>query len=224
MRTDFEVQRRGDGRTVFGIAVPFDTPATVNDGQGPYREVFRSGAFAKMIADEKRSSVGSRVKFLANHNRNQPIGKATLLREDTAGLYAEFRVSETTAGNEALQLIRDGVYDSFSIGFAKVQERRDKSSNLVERLEVQLREVSTLAFPAYATASVMGVRSNFSDEELERIREFLADIDTQRIEAALGTSDVEPSTTPDEPEFGHSIGTPTHSQLRAAIRLRGILQ
>lgn len=67
-----------DGRTVTGVAVPFGTPAVVNDGYGSYQEEFRRGAFARTIAER-----GNRVKILAQHNRQaMPIGRATLLREE----------------------------------------------------------------------------------------------------------------------------------------------
>lgn len=214
-----ELVIRGDGRTVYGIAVPFDREATVNDGFGAYREVFRMGAFKKTIREN-----GARVKFLANHKRDMPIGKAVSLREDPEGLIGEFRVSNTPEGNNALELIRDGVYDSFSIGFAKVPGKDRDKDGLTERLEVKLREVSILAFPAYEGALVAGVRQQFTDEELERFIAIAKDLSTQRAEAADdGTSTQEPESPPTEPELGHSIGTPTHSQLRAAIRLRGLL-
>lgn len=210
---------RGDGRTVYGIAVPFDREAMVNDGYGPYREVFRMGAFKKTIREN-----GGRVKFLANHKRDNPIGKAISLREDATGLVGEFRVSKTPEGDNALELVRDGVFDSFSIGFAKVPGKdREGKDGLVERLEVKLREVSILAFPAYEGALVAGVRSQFSDEELERVLALIkeSNLDTEQLEAALRTSS-QPSAIPDEPELGHSTGTPTRQQRLAALLLRGI--
>ena len=204
---------RGDGRTVYGIAVPFDREALVNDGYGAYREVFRAGAFKKTLREG-----ADRVKFYTNHSHRQnrlPIGRAISLREDAAGLVGEFRISNTHDGDEALELVRDGVLDSFSVGFAKVKERADKTG-LIERTEVKLREVSLVAHPAYEGALVAGVRTQFSDEELERILEAIRNLDTQQLEAALGTSG-EPSATPDEPVVGHSGGTRTRAQRQALL-------
>lgn len=206
---------RGDGRTVYGLAVPFDRETNVNDGFGPYREVFRSGAFKKTLREG-----AERVKFYTNHGHRQnklPIGKALSLREDTAGLVGEFYVSDTRDGNEALELVRDGVLDSFSVGFAKVKERADKTG-LIERIEVKLREVSLVAHPAYEGALVAGVRAQFSDEELERVLDAIRNLDTQQLEAALrGTPSGEPSQTPNEPVVGHSSGTRTRSQRQALL-------
>lgn len=209
-----DLEIRGDGRTVYGLAVPFDRETNVNDGYGPYREVFRNGAFTKTLHEG-----ADRVKFYTNHSHRQnklPIGRALTLRQDTAGLVGEFRVSKTTDGDEALELVRDGVLDSFSVGFAKVKERADKNG-LVERIEVKLREVSLVAHPAYEGALVAGVRTEFTDEELERILAHIRNLDTQALEAASRTSDVEPSATPNEPVVGHSSGTRTRSQRQALL-------
>jgi uncharacterized protein len=212
--------RGGDGRTVYGLAVPYDREATVNDGYGAYREVFRHGAFARTL----NAGMAERVKFYTNHSHRQnklPIGRAISLREDTAGLVGEFYVSDTRDGNEALELVRDRVLDSFSVGFAKVKERADKSG-LVERLEVKLKEVSLVAHPAYEGALVAGLRQQLTDEEIERLMAFAHDLATQRSELAESTSLRDPAETQDDSEAGHSSRTPTREQRIAARIFRGI--
>jgi HK97 family phage prohead protease len=153
--TDLEL--RGDGRTVCGIAAPFDSPTTVHEAGRTFTEVIRRGAFARTIAER-----GDRVKLLALHDqRRLPLGRATTLREDPGGLYMEARVSQTSAGDEALELVRDGALDGFSIGFdlpAKTGERWTRDGTR-ELLEVRLHEVSLVTFPAYAAALVSGVRA-----------------------------------------------------------------
>ena len=221
VHADLEIRSEGDGRTVYGLAVPFDRESTVNDGYGPYQEVFRRGAFAKTVGE-----YASKVKLLGNHNRQKfPLGKATALREDAAGLVGEFYISKTREGDEAIELVRDGVLDSFSVGFAPVKDRKAGKS-LVERLEVKLREVSLVAFPAYEGAAVGGIRAqlsqHLSDEELERLLALATDLDTQRTEAAAGTSDAEPPATPLEPQVEHSQRTPTSAQRTARALLAGV--
>ena len=155
-----DLEIRGDGRTVYGLAVPFDSPTPIRDRSGTYDEVFRMGAFADTIRER-----GDRVKFLANHDRQtMPLGKAIMLREDPAGLIGEFRVSATPAGDAALELIRDGVLDALSIGFAPIQSLgREGRDPVVERTAVKLMEVSAVAFPAYEGAMIAGVRSEDLD-------------------------------------------------------------
>lgn len=150
-----DLEIRGDGRTVYGLAVPFDTPAEIREGRQSYLEVFRMGSFAKTIND----GVG-RVKFLLNHDRQAlPLGRAVALREDPAGLVGEFRVSDTEFGSQALELIRDGVLDALSIGFRPIRDNWNAERSMVERIEAALPEVSAVAFPAYQSALISGVRA-----------------------------------------------------------------
>ncbi len=150
-----DLEIRGDGRTVAGIAVPFDTPAEIRGGLDRFVEVFRKGAFEKTIVER-----GDRVKALATHDHHSlPLGRATNLREDTAGLYAELRMSKTRDADEVLELVKDGALDSFSIGFSPVRDRWSPDGVRVERLEVGLREISLVAFPVFESARILAVRS-----------------------------------------------------------------
>ena len=149
--TDLEVT---SGRTVCGIVTPFDTVAVVtDDGRRTYRESFARGAFTRTIAERS-----DKVRLFVNHDtRSNPLGRATLLREDPAGLYGEFRVSATRAGDEMLELIRDGALDAFSVGFRKVAHA--DRSGVVVRTEVGIREVSLATFPQYEQARILAVRN-----------------------------------------------------------------
>jgi HK97 family phage prohead protease len=152
-----DLEIRGDGRTVAGLAVPFDVPTDIADSQGVYSETFRRGAFARTI--EQR---GRRVKALAQHDRRRlPLGRAHSLREDAHGLAVELHISQTRDGDEALELVRDGALDGLSIGFRSVDggDRWNATRTAVERVEVRLDEVSLVAFPAYDDARVMAVRT-----------------------------------------------------------------
>ena len=129
-------------------------PRVSDNGRSAYNETFERGAFARTIAER-----GDRVKLLTLHQaRSLPLGRASLLREDGAGLYGEFRVSQTVAGDEALELVRDGALDSFSVGFTPVKHATARNGD-VTRTEVALREVSLVTFPAYEGARILAVRN-----------------------------------------------------------------
>jgi HK97 family phage prohead protease len=221
---DIEVRADGTGRTVHGIVVPFDRVARVSDGGPSYNEGFRKGAFARTIQHR-----GDRVKLLSQHNaRTNPLGRATLLREDAAGLYGEFHVSKTNAGDEALELLRDGALDSFSVGFTPIQHVRS-TDKTVWRTEVGLREASLVTFPAYEGALVGGVRSLTPDDlaELAQMLRESTDLAATPEEdpATDGTSerDSEPAgTTEQDPTSGHSARNPSQLQLAVGMRQRGI--
>jgi HK97 family phage prohead protease len=142
-----------EGRTIHGLVVPFDAVITVDDGAGPFRETFERGAFACTIAER-----GTRVKLLISHDRKSlPIGRAVELREDARGLVGAFRVSKTPAGDAALELVRDGAVDAFSVGFTPIRDVN--RLGIVVRTEVKLNEASLVGFPAYEGALIAGVRS-----------------------------------------------------------------
>jgi HK97 family phage prohead protease len=151
---DMEI-RGSDGRTVHGIAMPFDTPTEIKDHHGEYTEVFRHGAFKRTLAERG----AGKVKVLLNHDMTKPpLGRLHSAREDTDALRIEAHIAKTAAGDEALELVREGALDSFSIRFLPVRERWGKG-NLREHNEVKLYEVSLVTFPAYEGARIAGVRA-----------------------------------------------------------------
>jgi len=146
---DLSVREDGDGRTIYGMAVPYDKEQRIDGGT---TEVFRKGAFADVI------KAAHRVKLLRNHDMKNPIGRATLLRETDDGLYAEFKVSKTREGDDALELIKDGALDHLSIGFQPLKNRK-RGDGVIERIKAHLAEVSLVTFGAYGDmAAISGVR------------------------------------------------------------------
>jgi len=101
-----------------------------------------------------------------------PLGKATILKEDTRGLYGEFRVSKTDAGDQALELVRDGVLTNLSVGFQPLKDRKTPSG-IVERIKAHLAEVSLVTFGAYGDAAAVSVVREVVDKpnlaELENL-------------------------------------------------------
>jgi len=86
------------------------------------------------------------------------LGRATLLKETDAGLYAEFKISKTRAGDEALALVQDGALDQLSVGFMPIKNKK-RPDGVMERLKAHLAEVSLVTFGAYGEmASITGMR------------------------------------------------------------------
>lgn len=161
---DLEV--RSDGRTVAGIACPYNEPTPIREWGISYTESFAQGAFAEAIANP------GKVRFLSQHQRqSQPLGKTMALRDDARGLYGEFRFSNTQAGNDALELVRDQAIDGFSVGFQGISPANNEIRNgaNVVRTSVKLNEVSLVTFPAYDGARVGELRS----EDVQHLAELL---------------------------------------------------
>lgn len=191
---ELHIRADGEGRTISGIVTPFEREARVSDGGRPYSERFRRGAFARTIKHR-----GDRVKLLLQHNSHEPIGRAVALREDAAGLYGEFRVSSVPAGDQAIELVRDGVLDSFSVGFSPIQHERD--GDVVVRTEVALREASLVTFPAYEDARVTALRQaidGMNDDEREEFLRMVG-IATDLNQTPATTADERPEPTAADP-------------------------
>lgn len=190
---DADLSLRGDGRTIYGLAVPFNIPTSIRDAEGTYDESFQRGAFAQTI----NGGALQRVKLFVKHNRSSvPIGVAAELTEDAAGLLAGLRVSKTVAGDEIIELVRDGALDQLSVGFRPVHTKwsdlgavhgrrsTPAAGASATRTEVRLDEISVVDFAAYDAALIGGVRSTFDDTPVG------ADVEAAAAttEAAVGTS------------------------------------
>lgn len=135
-----------DARTISGYAATWD----IDQG----RDKIHPGAFAKSI---KEAFPAKRIKMLWQHW--QPLGMPTEMREDDKGLFVTGRVSKTALGDEALELIRDEVVDSFSIGFVIPAGKSDEDDEGVRHIrEVKLLEFSPVTFPMNEAALITGVK------------------------------------------------------------------
>jgi HK97 family phage prohead protease len=162
----FEVRGEGDGRTIVGIAVPYDVEQRIN---GNLVEVFRHGVFRDVIR------AANRVKLLFQHKTDTPIGRATMLEERLGGLYGEFRISKTEAGDEALELIRDGVLSNLSVGFQPLKD--EKRGGVVNRIRAHLAEVSLVTFGAYGdAANIVAVRQEIEKPNLASVQEIVSKV------------------------------------------------
>lgn len=143
-----EVRADGDGRTLAGTIVPYGTETRI----GGYTESFAPGAF--------QGADPAELPLMATHEReNLPIGRAAELRDEAAGWWGAFRVSETRLGDEVLTLVRDGALSGLSIGFIPITDRWSRDRTRVERVRAQAHHVAVVAFPAYDGARIEAVRA-----------------------------------------------------------------
>lgn len=146
---EFEIREVDEEeRTVSGLAVPYNQTISVNG----YQERVEKGAFAE---------VAEGVQLFYGHDHRTgglPIGKVVEARESDEGLIIKAKFSDTNKANEVRTLVRDGVLHKFSVGFQPVKTRKD--NGVMVREKGNLKEVSIVAIPAYANASVSEVRDD----------------------------------------------------------------
>lgn len=144
-----------DDRTVSGIAVPYGDEIEYTRG---YFETIAPGAFDP--------ETNGPIKLFWLHR--DVIGPVTKARNTPEGLEITARISETSLGNDAYALARDGAIDRFSIGFVPLSSdtTRDEDGNThVVHTSIAVREVSLVPFPAYNNAVVTEVRSHHEPEK-----------------------------------------------------------
>lgn len=137
----------GDGRTLTGVAVPFDSETTIIPG---FREKIARGAIA----------LDSAPSLFYRHS--EPIGVITSMSEAAEGLVIEARISDTSLGRDAAILARDGAIGSLSIGFYEVayeDATAEDGATVRTQTRIDLREVSLVPIPAYEDARITSVRN-----------------------------------------------------------------
>jgi HK97 family phage prohead protease len=172
-RTFAAAPAAGDGRTVDVKIVPYGEQIEHNDGHGGvpkgvvYREEFVHGAFSHQL------NAANRVLANAEHEEGirGVVGHGILLREEKDGLYGSFTIHPTAAGETALILIREGIYDTVSL---EARPRRSVRSHagVIQRVKADLRGLAFARFGAYKGARVLALR-----EQAETIEEELLPVD-----------------------------------------------
>jgi HK97 family phage prohead protease len=161
-------QDLGEPLKIRGYAAVFNQLSEVIFG---FRERILPGAFKK--------SLGNDVRALVNHDPGHIIGRTkngTLtLREDERGLYTEISPPNTTLGHDTVESIKRGDLDQMSFGFQIVKDdwKHEEKQLIREIHDVELFDVSVVAFPAYPQTSV-AVRSLWPDgvpEEIEKAKQ-----------------------------------------------------
>lgn len=143
--------RAGDsGKTAKGYAALFNSRADIG---GMFTEIIAPGAFAETL---KKSD----VRALVDHDSGRVIGRSTAgtlrLKEDSKGLAVEIDLPDTGDGRDLAALLERGDISGMSFGFRVTHDEWDESGDVPVRTihNVELFEVSAVAFPAYADTSI----------------------------------------------------------------------
>ena len=139
-------------RIIAGKIVPFDNEIG-NTSAG--KVIFEAGSIK---IDEP-----TKVKLLLEHDPKKPIGRMKSMSEDNAGIFAEFKVSNTTRGTDALIEASEDLRSGLSVG---VEVIKGMNKGGVYRVsEARLMEVSLVQAAAFKSAEVTSVAA--SEQEAE---------------------------------------------------------
>jgi HK97 family phage prohead protease len=116
-------------------------------------DIIHQGAFNKTINER-----ASRIKVLWQHS--EAIGKPIEMREDDRGLYVKAQISDTQLGRDAMQLLKDGVIDTMSIGYSVPEGKSDIIEGIRHIKEIKLYEFSVVTFPMNEKAIITDVKNH----------------------------------------------------------------
>lgn len=138
-----------DARGVFeGYASLFDVVDLGGDAVAP-------GAFAASL----RRTGAAGVRMLWQHEQDAAIGVWLALEEDARGLKAQGRLDlKRPRAREAHALMRARAVDGLSIGYRTRRASKDARRGVRRLLEVELVEISIVAFPMLPQARVSAVK------------------------------------------------------------------
>ena len=151
-----------------GELIDADEKAGIIKGYGSYfgnkdsdNDVIMKGAYKKTIAEN-----GERVKYLYQHDMNQPIGKMTELYEDDKGLVFVAEIAKTQLGKDVVELMKSGVITENSVGIMPIQ--KNNKGDFREITEVKLYEISAVTLAANDQAKILDVKGNIDVDKLSK--------------------------------------------------------
>ena len=196
-------------RIIAGKIVPFENEI----GQTSVgRVIFEKGSIQ---IDEPKS-----VKLLLEHDAKMPIGRMKSITEDSSGLYAEFKVSNTTRGTDSLIEASENLRSGLSVG---VEVLKGKNTNGIYRVSsARLMEVSLVQAAAFQSAAVTSVAaSNAEAESTETKTENEAIVENTKPDTPVASEVVE---TPAVEASRPTVAAPMYTKPRIELSKEKFLE
>jgi HK97 family phage prohead protease len=133
-------------REISGKIVPMGTGEIGHTNLGAY--TFAANSIE--IADP------SKIKLLSQHDLKKPIGRMTASETRADGIYATFKLSRSTGGNDALIMAQEGLVTGLSIGAEILASQPSKDGHTVVS-SAKLKEVSLVTVPAFASSEILEI-------------------------------------------------------------------
>lgn len=153
-----------DGRTIEGMILPWDKPTYVSRPMPGY-ESYRRGALDRSLDEANRRPIPLMLGGSNGvHNLDTPAAVMVSHENRDDGHHAVFRALDTSAGRDALELIRSGLYTGLSVGGSAIPARTTirraaGGKTLIERAEIKLDHVALVREPAFDDARVTLLRA-----------------------------------------------------------------
>jgi HK97 family phage prohead protease len=140
-----------ESRTITGQIVAFDVAANASTG----KVLFQAGSIQP-----------ASVKLNLEHDSARPIGRSIDMSADASGMNATFKISQTSAGTDALIEAMDGLRDGFSVEAEATEFAYNEDGTMVVSA-AQLVGVALTHNPAFDAARVERVAATEGEEVSE---------------------------------------------------------
>jgi HK97 family phage prohead protease len=135
-----------DRREISGKIVPMGTGEIGQTNMGGV--VFEAGLIE--IADP------TKIKLLSQHDMKKPVGRMISAEVRQDGIYATFKLSRSTGGNDALIQAQEGLVSGLSVGAEVIASKPSRDGHIVVS-SARLKEVSLVTEPAFKSAQVLEI-------------------------------------------------------------------
>jgi HK97 family phage prohead protease len=135
-----------DRREISGKIVPMGTGEIGNTNMGGV--VFEAGSIE--ITDP------TKIKLLSQHDMKKPVGRMIASEVRPDGIYATFKLSRSTGGNDALVMAQEGLVSGLSVGAEVIASKPSRDGHIVVTA-AKLKEVSLVTEPAFKSAQVLEI-------------------------------------------------------------------
>jgi hypothetical protein len=167
-------------REISGLIVPMGTGEVGHTNLGG--AVFEAGSID--VTDI------SKIKLLSQHDMKKPVGRMTAAEVRPDGIYATFKLSRSTGGNDALIQAQEGLVSGLSIGAEIIASKPSRAGHMVVTA-AKLKEVSLVTEPAFKSAQVLEIAAEESipveetlPTESETVVEETTTVEASPVEAA----------------------------------------
>lgn len=149
-RLEIRAKGESDGQTIVGYAAVFNSETDIC---GYWTEVIAPGAFARSLKEND-------IVALHSHDMGRVIGRMSAetlrIEEDDKGLKVEIDLPDTSDGRDLAVSIERGDIAGMSFGFCTRKQEWDETVEPPKRtiLDVELKEVTVTAFPAYPDTEI----------------------------------------------------------------------
>ena len=167
-------------REITGKIVPFGTDEIGSTNLGAY--TFEAGSIE--IEDP------AKIKLLSQHDMKKPVGRMVSAEEKPDGIYATFKLSRSTGGNDALIMAQENLVTGLSIG-AEITASKPSRDGYTIVSAAKLKEVSLVTEAAFKSAKILQISAEeiipddvIPTTESETVVEETTTVEAPSVEAA----------------------------------------